>query len=206
MKTDDTVRSYKLLTQVERAFRSFKSMDLKVRPIRHRRENRVRAHVFLCMLAYYVLWHMMEAWRPLLFSDEDQQAKASVTRLLRRSAPRPPCARYKPRSLTMGVELPASARCCAFSATSSETNVGDRKPDPTSPPSMSRQLRTRNSREPTTCSKVSPCRQKPAPLIPTISLDQHRILAFSARNFRLDGPRRANPSMTCWGSMGDNDA
>ena len=76
MKTDDTVRSYKLLTQVERAFRSFKSMDLKVRPIRHRRENRVRAHIFLCMLAYYVLWHMMEAWRPLLFSDEDQQAKA----------------------------------------------------------------------------------------------------------------------------------
>ena len=108
------------------------------------------------------------------------------TRLLRRSAPRPPCARYKPRSLTMGVELPASARCCAFSATSSETNVGDRKLDPTSPPSMSRQLRTRNSREPTTCSKVSPCRQKPAPLIPTISLDQHRILAFSARNFRLN--------------------
>ena len=110
MKTDDTVRSYKLLTQVERAFRSFKSMDLKVRPIRHRRENRVRAHVFLCMLAYYVLWHMMEAWRPLLFSDEDQQAKASVTRLLRRSAPRPPCARYKPRSLTMGVELQAASK------------------------------------------------------------------------------------------------
>ncbi len=77
MNTDDTVRSYKLLTQVERAFRSFKSMDLKVRPIRHRRENRVRAHIFLCMLAYYVQWHMMEAWRPLLFSDEDQQAKAT---------------------------------------------------------------------------------------------------------------------------------
>ena len=76
MKTDDTVRSYKLLTQVERAFRSFKSMDLKVRPIRHRRENRVRAHIFLCMLAYYVLWHMMEVWRPLVFSDEEQQAKA----------------------------------------------------------------------------------------------------------------------------------
>ena len=76
MKTDDTVRSYKLLTQVERAFRSFKSIDLKVRPVRHRRENRVRAHIFLCMLSYYVLWHMMEAWRPLLFSDEDQQAKA----------------------------------------------------------------------------------------------------------------------------------
>ncbi len=77
MNTEDTVRSYKLLTQVERAFRSFKTMDLKVRPIRHRLENRVRAHIFLCMLAYYVEWHMLEAWRPVLFSDEDQNAKAS---------------------------------------------------------------------------------------------------------------------------------
>jgi len=77
MNTEDAVRSYKLLTQVERAFRSFKTMDLKVRPIRHRLENRVRAHIFLCMLAYYVQWHMMEAWRPLLFCDEDQLAKAS---------------------------------------------------------------------------------------------------------------------------------
>ena len=77
MSTADTVRSYKLLTQVERAFRSFKRIALKVRPIRHRRENRVRAHIFLCMLAYYVQWHMMEAWRPLLFADEDQQAKTT---------------------------------------------------------------------------------------------------------------------------------
>jgi len=77
MKTDDTVRSYKLLTQVERAFRSFKTIDLKVRPIRHHLENRVRAHIFLCMLAYYVEWHMIEAWRPLLFCDEDQEAKAT---------------------------------------------------------------------------------------------------------------------------------
>jgi transposase len=77
MKTDDTVRSYKLLTQVERAFRSFKTIDLKVRPIRHHLENRVRAHIFLCMLAYYVEWHIIEAWRPLLFCDEDQEAKAT---------------------------------------------------------------------------------------------------------------------------------
>ena len=75
MSRDDTVRSYKLLSQVERAFRSFKTIDLKVRPIRHRLEGRVRAHIFLCMLAYYVQWHMLEAWRPLLFCDEDQQAK-----------------------------------------------------------------------------------------------------------------------------------
>ena len=75
ISAEDAVRGYKLLTQVERAFRSFKTIDLKVRPIRHRREDRVRAHIFLCMLAYYVQWHMMEAWRPLLFADEDQEAK-----------------------------------------------------------------------------------------------------------------------------------
>ena len=77
MDTDQTVRSYKLLSHVERAFRSFKTVDLMVRPIRHYLERRVRAHIFLCMLAYYVLWHMVEAWRPLLYADEDQQAKDS---------------------------------------------------------------------------------------------------------------------------------
>ncbi len=71
----DTVRAYKRLSDVERAFRSLKTIDLKVRPIRHRLEERVRAHIFLCMLAYYVEWHMREAWRPLLFADEDQAAK-----------------------------------------------------------------------------------------------------------------------------------
>jgi transposase len=76
MDADETVRSYKLLSQVERAFRSFKTVDLMVRPIRHRLEDRVRAHIFLCMLAYYVQWHMMEAWRPLLYADEDQKAKS----------------------------------------------------------------------------------------------------------------------------------
>jgi transposase len=71
----DTVRTYKSLSDVERAFRSFKSVDLKVRPIYHWTEDRVRAHIFLCLLAYYVEWHMIEAWRPLLFCDEDQSAK-----------------------------------------------------------------------------------------------------------------------------------
>lgn len=76
MDSEETVRSYKLLSHVERAIRSFKTMDLKVRPIHHNTEPRVRAHIFLCLLAYYVQWHMMEAWRPLLFADEDQDAKA----------------------------------------------------------------------------------------------------------------------------------
>ena len=75
MNSEDTVRSYKQLSQVEQAFRSFKSIDLAVRPIHHRLAKRVRAHIFLCMLAYYVKWHMMEALRPLLFADEDLQKK-----------------------------------------------------------------------------------------------------------------------------------
>jgi len=71
----DAVRHYKQLSDVERAFRALKTIDLKVRPIRHRLEARVRAHIFLCLLAYYVEWHMREAWRPVLFGDEDQAAK-----------------------------------------------------------------------------------------------------------------------------------
>jgi len=72
----DAVRHYKALSQVERAFRSLKTIDLHVRPIHHRLADRVRSHIFLCMLAYYVEWHMREAWRPLLFADEDQRATA----------------------------------------------------------------------------------------------------------------------------------
>src|SRR6266568_794352 len=67
---EDTVRSYKMLSNVERAFRSLKTVDLKVRPIYHHLEDRVRAHIFLAMLAYYVEWHMKESWRSMLFSDE----------------------------------------------------------------------------------------------------------------------------------------
>jgi len=76
MKKEEVVRSYKDLSRVERAFRSLKSVDLLVRPIHHRLEDRVRSHIFLCMLSYYVQWHMIEAWRELLFADEDQKAKS----------------------------------------------------------------------------------------------------------------------------------
>ncbi|MXY33038.1 MAG: transposase, partial [Boseongicola sp. SB0664_bin_43] len=68
-----TVRAYKRLSSVERAFRSLKTVDLKVRPIFHRTEPRVRAHVFLCMLAYYVEWHMRRKLKPVLFDDEDAE-------------------------------------------------------------------------------------------------------------------------------------
>src|SRR5271169_1934597 len=75
MDAPDCVRNYKALARVERAFRSLKTVDLKVRPIHHRTADRVRAHILLCMLAYYVEWHMREAWRELMFTDPDQQAK-----------------------------------------------------------------------------------------------------------------------------------
>ena len=77
MDAAEAVRSYKNLTNVERAFKSLKSIDLMVRPIRHRTEDRVRSHLFLCMLTYYVQRYMKEALRPLLFADEDQEAKAT---------------------------------------------------------------------------------------------------------------------------------
>lgn len=70
MADGEAVLNYKRLAEVERAFRTLKGVDLQVRPIRHRLEERVRAHIFLSMLAYYVQWHMIEAWAPLTFKDE----------------------------------------------------------------------------------------------------------------------------------------
>jgi hypothetical protein len=66
------VRAYKNLEQAERAFGSLKGPDLQIRPIHHRLEDRVRAHVLICILAYYLTWHLKAAWKPLLFTDEDR--------------------------------------------------------------------------------------------------------------------------------------
>jgi transposase len=71
LSAPNAVRHYKSLSQVEQAFRCLKGIDLRVRPIHHRTEDHVRAHIFLCLLAYYVEWHMREALAPLLFADED---------------------------------------------------------------------------------------------------------------------------------------
>jgi len=73
LAAEDTVRSYKSLAEVERVFRCLKGVDLLVRPIRHRTEERVPAHIFLCLLAYYVEWHLRRAWAPLLFEDEERR-------------------------------------------------------------------------------------------------------------------------------------
>lgn len=93
MKADHAVGAYKSLSRIERAFRSAKSVDLKIRPIHHRLEDRVRAHVFLCMLAYYVEWHLRRAWAPILFDDDDPAAAAA-----QRHSPVEP-ARRSPRAL-----------------------------------------------------------------------------------------------------------
>jgi hypothetical protein len=79
LATSDVVRVYKSLSQAERAFRSIKTVDLEIRPIHHRLSNRVRAHVLLCMLAYYLEWHMRQALAPILF-DDHQRAEAAAAR------------------------------------------------------------------------------------------------------------------------------
>jgi len=71
LSPEDAVRQYKNLAQLERAFRCLKGIDLRLRPIGHRTDPHVRAHIFLCLLAYYVEWHMRKAWAPLLFDDEE---------------------------------------------------------------------------------------------------------------------------------------
>jgi len=101
LSPEDAVRTYKNLAHVERAFRSLKGLDLLIRPIWHRTEAHVKAHIFLCLLAYYVEWHMRRALAPLLFDDEElpekrttrhtvQPAKASPSALRKKRTGRTP--------------------------------------------------------------------------------------------------------------------
>jgi len=103
---EQTVRAYKRLAVVERAFRSLKSVDLEVRPIRHRLPDRVRAHVLLCMLAYYVEWHMRRALAPLLFEDQEKgQPSGSPVG----PAPRSASAKAKARTKRTADDLPVQS-------------------------------------------------------------------------------------------------
>jgi Transposase DDE domain len=97
----DVVRSYKQLAQVERAHRTLKGPDLELRPIHHRLEQRVRAHVFLCTLAYYLEWHLRQAWRELLFADEQPPLADDPVAPRRRS---PQAERKAQRKTTTGGE------------------------------------------------------------------------------------------------------
>jgi Transposase DDE domain len=95
LPTAEAVRSYKRLAHIERAFRSLKTVDLAVRPIHHRKADRVRAHVFLCLLAYYVEWHMRRALAPILFDDDDKATGEAVRRSVVAPAQRSPRAQAK---------------------------------------------------------------------------------------------------------------
>jgi hypothetical protein len=93
--SDELVSTYKNLSNVERAFRCMKTIDLKIRPIFHYKAERVRAHVFLCMLAYYVEWHMRRELAPLLFEDTDKQAARALRSCAADKAQRSESARAK---------------------------------------------------------------------------------------------------------------
>jgi len=95
LSPEDVVLSYKRLANIERAFRSLKTIDLHIRPIHHRKADRVRAHVLLCMLAYYVEWHMRRALAPILFDDDDKPAGEALRRSVVAPAKRSPRAQAK---------------------------------------------------------------------------------------------------------------
>jgi hypothetical protein len=95
MDSDRVVANYKSLARVERAFRCLKTVDLSLRPIYHRNEERIRSHVFICMLAYYVEWHMREKLRPVLFADDDREAAEEARQSAVSPAQRSPSAKRK---------------------------------------------------------------------------------------------------------------
>ena len=95
LTAEEAVKSYKQLSVVEQAFRSLKTVDLKIRPIGHYLEDRVRSHIFLCMLAYYVEWHMRQQLAPMLFDDDDKQASEQLRSSPVRDAQPSPKAKHK---------------------------------------------------------------------------------------------------------------
>ena len=103
MGAGTVVATYKNLSRVERDFRSLKTIDLDLRPIRHYTDTRVRAHVFICMLAAYLLWHLRQAWAPLTFTDENHPEPADPVAPARRST----TADRKAASKTTSDQLPA---------------------------------------------------------------------------------------------------
>ena len=100
------VAAYKGLSVVERAFRSYKTVDLKVRPVYHYADRRVRAHAFLCMLAYYVEWHMRQRLKPLLFDDHEADAARAARTSVVAPAEVSDAARDKARSRRTAADLP----------------------------------------------------------------------------------------------------
>ena len=151
LDSGEVVASYKALAHVERAFRAFNT-DLDIRPIRHRTETRVRAHVFLRMMSYYITWHMHARLAPILFTDDDKPAAQAA-----RSSPVAPAAR-SPRALAKAAAKRTSAACpCTVSPACSPTwppsaSTRSSPPTPPCPPSGSSPHPPRCSAKPSTCS------------------------------------------------------
>ena len=134
LSAEDTVRSYKRLSQVEQAFRCLKGIDLLVRPIRHRDAQRVRAHIFLCLLAYYVQWHMKKALAPLLFVDEQLDADRETRDPVLPALPSTSAKNKKSvRRTSDGLPIHSFPTLLAELATRS-LNLCQLKADPTAPP------------------------------------------------------------------------
>jgi transposase len=140
LSAENAVRGYKGLSQVERAFRTLKGLDLMVRPIYLRTEDHVRAHIFLCMLAYYVEWHLRRAWAPLLFDDEElpearkrrdpvkparPSASAQRKKRTRKTAEGLPVHSFR----TLLAELGTRCRCtCRMKAALPDSRSGETRP------------------------------------------------------------------------------
>lgn len=95
LSSENVVGCYKRLSEVEKAFRSLKSVDLKIRPIHHHLAERVKAHIFLCVLSYYVEWHMRQALAPMLFDDDDPETAMAARKNIVSPAARSPKAQSK---------------------------------------------------------------------------------------------------------------
>jgi hypothetical protein len=123
------VAAYKSLSRVERAFRSLKTVDLEIRPLFHYRAPRVRAHVFLCMLAYYVEWHLRARLAPMLYDDRDRTTAQASRPSPVAKAPRSPAARDKDiRAPRTACPSTASTACSPTSPPSPATKSPPRPP------------------------------------------------------------------------------
>ncbi len=109
LSSTDTVRAYKDLSHVERAFRCCKTIDLLIRPVFHWKDDRIKSHVFLCMLAYYLEWHMRRELKPVLFDDHNREAAEATRRSIVSPAPRSKDAKAKDSDRRTSDNLPVQS-------------------------------------------------------------------------------------------------
>ena len=133
LSAEDAVRTYKGLAQVEQLFRGLKGLEVLIRPIRHREERRVRAHIFLCLLTGYLRWHLNEAWAPLLFKDQTLEQNRKTRDPVAPAKPTPEAKRKKALRCTQdGLPLQSFSTLIAQLATRCH-NICRIKSDPTAP-------------------------------------------------------------------------